>query len=124
MNIRDFRKLQRKAKSGNKYNARKTVVDGIRFDSQAEANYYLFLKSEKQAGRINDFDRQQRIELRGENGSLIAHYKIDFTVYHNDGLTEFVEVKGYITSTWRMKWKLFEDKFGKDHRYKLTVVKV
>lgn len=39
----------------NKYGARKTQVDGITFDSRAEAKYYEQLKWLKVSKQIKDF---------------------------------------------------------------------
>lgn len=49
----------------NKYHARKVIIDGIQFDSQAEGNHYLFLKSEREAGRISDLECHPRYCLLG-----------------------------------------------------------
>ena len=38
---------------GNKFNAQPTTVDGIRFDSQAEARRYAQLKALQAAGAIS-----------------------------------------------------------------------
>ena len=38
----------------NKYHNKKTVIDGIKFDSEKEGNYYLKLKMLEKAGKIRD----------------------------------------------------------------------
>jgi len=38
-------KRKRKSKSKSKYNNQKTIVDGIKFDSKKEAEYYCQLKN-------------------------------------------------------------------------------
>lgn len=45
----------------HKYNAKKTVVDGIAFDSKKEAMRYKELKELERVGKID------RLDLEGEN---------------------------------------------------------
>ena len=60
----------------NKYNAIKTTVDGITFDSKAEAQRYNELKLLKQGGAIQWFNRQPSFMLRpcfivcGDDGTI------------------------------------------------------
>jgi len=112
-----------KHQSRNKYGAIKQTYKGFHYDSKREATKAWELDMLINAGEIKSWERQKKVELFGENGSHICDYKVDFLVYHNDGLMEFIEIKAPITATaaWRLKWKLLEDKYGKDHRYKLTV---
>ena len=39
----------------SKYGAKKTVIDGIKFDSKMEGDYYLYIKKQKEDGKIKDF---------------------------------------------------------------------
>ncbi|MCC0650730.1 DUF1064 domain-containing protein, partial [Clostridioides sp. ZZV15-6598] len=48
----------------SKYNNKKTMIDGIKFDSKDEAEYYLYLKDKKAKGEIKDFGLQQKFELQ------------------------------------------------------------
>ncbi|MCC0650786.1 DUF1064 domain-containing protein, partial [Clostridioides sp. ZZV15-6598] len=48
----------------SKYNNKKTTIDGIKFDSKDEAEYYLYLKDKKAKGEIKDFGLQQKFELQ------------------------------------------------------------
>ena len=50
-------KYKRK-KSEGKIAQKKTTIDGITFDSKMEAEYYIYLKEEKKAGRVIDFEMQ------------------------------------------------------------------
>lgn len=97
----------------NKYSAVKTIMLGKKFDSKKEANYALWLESERKAGRIKSWETQKRIDLFGENGTRVCYYKADFEVIHNDGTIEIIDVKSKITetSTFRLKWKLLQDKY-------------
>lgn len=49
--------------NGSKYGARKTVVDGITFDSKKEANRYRELKLLEKAGKISNLKLQVPFEL-------------------------------------------------------------
>lgn len=89
--------------------------------SKREAEKAWELDQLIKTGDVLKWERQQKIELFGQNGSHICNYFIDFVIYWKDGTIEYCEVKGFKTEVWRLKWKLFEDKFGKDHRFKLTI---
>ena len=85
-------------KKRSKYNARKVRVDGIAFDSQAEANYYCRLKLLLRAGEIDGFCRQARfVVTEGRNGDRGTEYVTDFVVFYPDGSYRIVDVKGVKT---------------------------
>ena len=96
-----------------KHNARiknttsKIDIDGIKFDSQKEADYYCELKIRLAAGDIKGFCRQAEFILANN-----TRYKADFIVFNNDGTTEIIDVKGFKTDVYKLKKKLFEDKFN------------
>ena len=97
----------------SKYNNRKTVVDGITFDSKKEADYYCALKLLKQSGEIRDFGLQPKYELQPafeKNGKKYRPitYVADFVIVNNDGTTEVVDVKGVETQVFKIKKKMFE----------------
>ena len=48
----------------NKYRNRKTIVDGITFDSKAEANRYIELKMLEKAGYIKQLKLQPKFTLQ------------------------------------------------------------
>lgn len=100
------------------------TYNGRAYRSRAEANYAMYLDQRIRDGEIKNWEYEKKIELFGENGTRICNYKIDFVIEHNDDRTEFVEIKGYETAVWRLKWKLFNDKYGKDHKYIITLEKV
>lgn len=63
-------------KRGNKYHAKKVVVDGIAFDSDKESKRYLFLKQAQSDGVISDLELQpQYIILPAIKGERIKHFK-------------------------------------------------
>lgn len=90
-----------------KYNNYYSTAKANGYDSKFEAGKAQELELLKKAGEIKDFVSQKVLELV-VNGYVVCTYKIDFIVYHNDGITEYVECKGYATPVWKLKWKLFE----------------
>ena len=86
-----------KLEGGNKFNAKKVYVDGIRFDSIAESERWPILQLNERAGIISDLDRQ--VVITFESG---VTWKIDF-VYTEDGATVYEDVKGKITQDYRIK---------------------
>lgn len=109
----------------HKYGAKKTKVDGIWFDSRAEAEYYIHLKDRMHLGQIAGFGRQVEFILQDGDGTVIR-YKADFVVWERLGhLTHYFkaevhEVKGHETPEWLLKEKLFRVRFPD---IKLIVVK-
>jgi hypothetical protein len=100
----------------SKYKAKKTIVDNIKFHSQAEADYYVELKLLKRAKKIKDFDLQPEYELIPKfkkNGKTYraVKYIADFLVTNLDGSKEVVDVKGVLTPVYRIKKTLFESKY-------------
>jgi len=111
-----------------KYRNKKTVVDGITFDSKKEAARYKELKMMEKAGLIEGLQRQVKFVLipaqrepdtfgpRGgrHKGRLIERehsYYADFTYYENG---EFVveDVKGVRTDVYRLKKALMLKEHG------------
>lgn len=100
----------------NKYNARKTKIDGYTFDSKAEGEYYLILKEKHRRGEIQGFKLQPRyllLESFRKNGKTYrkTEYVADFEVYHLDGSTQVVDVKGVKSEAFKIKHKLFEKRY-------------
>lgn len=89
-------------------------------DSKFEAGKAQELALLKKAGEIKDFREQVKIPLI-VNDLVVADYKIDFEVEHNDGTLEYIETKGYATDVWKLKWKLFEALYSVKPDVKLTV---
>lgn len=103
----------------SKYHAKKTVVDGITFDSKREADRYLVLKSMEEDGAIEDLRRQVRYELMPAFDVDGSHYRpvfyvADFVYVDKETGKEVVEdVKGMRTDVYRLKSKLFARRYGK-----------
>lgn len=99
--------------SGTKYNAKKVEIDGFLFDSKSEADYYLYLMDLKNKGIIEKFITQPKYLLQPsfeKNGKKFRkiEYIADFEVYYTDGSIEVIDVKGFVTSDFAIKLKMFE----------------
>ena len=103
-----------------KYHNKKTVLDGIKFDSKLEAERYGQLKILERAGVIKDLELQPEYELLPsfrKNGKIWRKtvYKADFRyILCEDDRIIIEDVKGsiaVITDVFRLKQKLFEYKY-------------
>jgi lipopolysaccharide assembly outer membrane protein LptD (OstA) len=79
-----------------KYNNTPTVVDGIRFDSKKESQYYGRCKMLKKAGEITKIECHVPFPLI-VNGILICTYEADFVLYYPDGTFRVKDVKSAAT---------------------------
>ena len=96
----------------SKYRAVPTVVDGIRFDSKAEARRYEELKMLEEGGAIRDLALQQRFDLT-VNGKKIGTYVADFVYTDNaTGQVAVEDVKGMKTPLYIWKAKHFAAQYG------------
>lgn len=100
----------------SKFHNKKTIVDGILFDSQMESHYYLYLKELKEQGVVVDFKLQPVFILQegfSKDGKKIQpiEYIADFEVTYNDGHVEIIDVKGKITEAFRIKRKILLYKY-------------
>ena len=94
----------------NKYNARKTHLNGHTFDSQREARRYQDLLLLERAGRIHSLRLQVPFSLEVA-GAQIGKYVADFVYIEND--EEVIEdSKGYRTPLYRWKKKHVEAQFN------------
>lgn len=100
----------------SKYHAKKTVVDGITFDSRKEADRYLVLRGLEEDGSIEDLRRQVRYELVPAFDVDGKHYRPVFYVadfvYVEDGKEVVEDVKGMVTDVYKLKSKLFARRYG------------
>lgn len=108
-----MRILHTQRRKANKYGAQKTTVCGRTFDSRREAEVYLELLAQKQAGGIVRIDFQPSYTLlagfkdnTGKNQKPIT-YTADFFVTYADGRNEVIEVKGMRTRDYLLRKKLF-----------------
>lgn len=87
----------------SKYGAKPTEVDGIRFDSKAEAAYYKRLKLRVESGEVLFFLRQAPFHLPGK-----TKYVVDFLEFLTDGSVRVVDVKGVETEVFKIKKRQVE----------------
>lgn len=115
-------------RGGNKYHAKKAVVDGITFDSVKEAKRYRALKEKAEMGQITSLQRQVKFVLipaqrepdqigpRGgkKPGKLLERecaYIADF-VYTENGQQVVEDTKGMRLPEYIIKRKLMLYKYG------------
>src|SRR5215469_3837676 len=101
---RQYMKLDARASVPRKYRNNPRDFDGVRFDSDGEANRWAELLILGRVGQIGDLDRQVRIKLE-VNGTLICTYVADFA-YREAGKYVVEEFKGFWTPDAKLKWKL------------------
>jgi len=100
----------------SKYKSKKIAVDGITFDSQLEAEYYQQLKWEKQLGEIKDFSLQPKYLLQeafekdGKKHRKIEYFA-DFEIENIDGTATVIDVKGFETTDFKLKKKMFDNRY-------------
>lgn len=86
----------------HKYNAKRTEIDGIKFDSIKEANYYCQLKLRQKAGEVIFFLMQVPFHFHG------VKYTVDFQEFRSDGTVHFIDVKGVETKEFIRNKKIVE----------------
>jgi hypothetical protein len=87
----------------NKYNAKKTTLDGIVFDSLMEADRWAVLRLLEKQGMIKDLSRQVRFEIIPKTKRNKAHsYTVDF-VYYENGRMIAEDVKGVKTADYILR---------------------
>tara|TARA_R100001460_G_C3511030_1_gene171458 strand:- start:527 stop:877 length:351 start_codon:yes stop_codon:yes gene_type:complete len=97
----------KKYQNRNKYKAVKQKFNGRTYHSKKEAQYAAELEWRLKAKEIVEYIPQFPLRLY-VNEKKICNYFIDFKVIYPDGSIELVEVKGFETDVWRLKWKLTE----------------
>lgn len=101
-----FRKIKSATKK-SKYNAIKTIVDGITFDSKKEAHYYSQLKVAKQNGDLVAFYMQVPFKLPGK-----TKYILDFLEIWKSDVIKHVDIKGFVTPIFALKKRQVEEIYG------------
>lgn len=109
-----------KTETKSKYGNKKTVVDGIAFDSAKEAKRWQELKILEKAGEISHLERQPSFKLYGKSGPVMiksprykngrhATYRADFAYFcaaRNKRIIE--DAKGMRTREYILKRALTE----------------
>jgi Protein of unknown function (DUF1064) len=101
-------------KKSSKYHNRKTLVDGIQFDSQKEANRYQQLLLLERAGLIRKIELQPRYDLI-VNEQKIGFYRADFryeVVATSTMVVEDVKSSATKTAVYCLKKKLVKALYG------------
>lgn len=98
-----------------KYQNKKIIVNGIKFDSKKEANRYYELLLLQKAKIITNLELQPKFLLQDgfkKNGKTYRRieYIADFK-YIENGKTIVEDVKGFKTEVFKLKHKLFEYKY-------------
>ena len=96
--------------SRSKYRNVKSVVDGITFDSKAEAKRYMELKLLERAGEIENLTLQPKFDCVID-GKKVCSYRADFSYFTREKRV-VEDVKGYKTSVYKLKKKLVEALFA------------
>lgn len=102
-------------KTRSKYHAKATTIDGIRFDSKAEARRYQQLCILEKVGEISELERQPVFDLLVSDfvhrPVKVGVYRADFR-YKANGRLVVEDVKGIRTTTYRLKKKMVEAQYG------------
>lgn len=98
----------------SKYRAQKTEVDGITFDSKAEARRYMDLRLLERAGEIANLTRQEPFVCKvGDTGIVVCTYRADFSYWDvKQKRTRVEDVKGFDTPVSKLKRKLVHACYG------------
>jgi hypothetical protein len=110
--------VEDKLKKRRKYRNNPCEVDGIKFDSEKEADYYRKLKILLKAGKIGFLELQVPYELN-PGGTHSLKYFADFVFVDSEtGEKKVVDVKGFRTAVYRKKRRLM----WKVHKIKIIEV--
>jgi len=108
LSVAEGRKLGIKVPGSNKYGAKKCTIDGIRFDSQAEGEYYAQLKIRERKGEISGLAIHKKYDLT-VNGDKIGSYKPDFCFWdHIADRFRCIDVKGVVPRGFSRTQKLMK----------------
>lgn len=100
----------RRKSSRTKYNAKKVTLDGVTFDSKAEAAFYKIHRGERME-RQKKFLLAPAHEVNGIKKRAI-YYIADFVFYDENGnIKKVIDVKGVTTADFKIKAKLFSLKY-------------
>jgi hypothetical protein len=97
----------------SKYKNKRTVVDGISFDSKAESRYYLELKILERSGQVTSVEMQKPFPLVAPSGQVIGSYRADFSFWDTSKKCQrVIDVKGFDTPLSRWKRKHVKAQYG------------
>lgn len=105
MTLDEYKQLKTKKK--NKYNAKKVVIDGIKFDSNKEGEYYKDLKMAKKSGELIAFYMQVLFRLPGK-----TTYWLDFLECWKGDQIKHTDIKVIETTVFKIKKRQVEEIYG------------
>jgi hypothetical protein len=113
----EARKLITGPTKRNKFGAKKTVVDGITFDSQKEARRFSELKKLRFEGEIAELELQPEFILEGKSGNPLEYdsgrqikYRADFRYFDMRAQIWVIEdAKGFKTRDYKIKKSIMSD---------------
>jgi len=110
MTVAEFKALTENKQSKSKYHSKMTEVDGILFDSQAEAKRYCELKLLLRAGKIDNLRLQVPFTIVPKQADERAvKYLADFVYSEGDkNIVEDVKSSATKTKGYIIKRKLFK----------------
>lgn len=91
-------------KFGHKFNAKRVDDGGDKFPSTLEWKYFKYLQLLQKSGEVLFFLRQVPFHLPGG-----IKYVVDYQIFYEDGSVRFVDVKGFETSEFKIKYKMVKD---------------
>jgi ribosomal protein L23 len=117
MSAEAVKRLMEAPRQPSKYNARKTWVDRIQFDSMAEAKRYRDLKLLQEHRKISKLEVHRKFpwvctyEADGRVWKRSYFYEADFT-YEQNGELVVEDVKGVRTKEYIRKRQIIEKLYG------------
>lgn len=93
--LKKFRKKKR-----TKYNSTRVINREVKFDSTLEASYYEHVLMLERTKILSYHLRQVPFRLPGG-----VKYLVDFALFYPNGMVRYVDVKGVLTQTSRIKIK-------------------
>ena len=109
-------RITAKPAARSKYRNVRCEVDGLKFDSKAEARRWQELRLLERAGKIDALERQVRFPLNADvTGIQVGQFVADFDYWDlekNERVTE--DVKGLVTELARWKLKHFRAQYGRE----------
>jgi hypothetical protein len=111
----------------SKYGAKKSIVDGIKFDSKEEAKRYSYLKS-LEGTQVFNLELQPKFVLLPSfkiDGKTIRGmvFTADFQYRNISGETVVEDLKGFVTVDYTMRKKLFLWNYCREGKYKFFEIK-
>lgn len=85
-------------RKANKYGSKKTIYNGVKYDSAKEASFAEKLDLLFKAKEVIYWQRQVTYDLV-VNGSKICSYRLDFKVMMKNGEFEYWDIKGCKTGS-------------------------